>query len=84
MTDKLEKEISVLLCKLEKYSHLDSSIRWSIYLLTFHTRQMLVDLYNIGGCMTLNVHSKTYEPEREMCPWAISKCFGDLVFNKSA
>jgi transposase InsO family protein len=22
--------------------------------------------------------------EREMCPWAISKCFGDLVFNKSA
>jgi hypothetical protein len=22
--------------------------------------------------------------EREMCPWAISKCFGDLVSNKSA
>jgi hypothetical protein len=24
------------------------------------------------------------EAEREMCPWAISKCFGDLVFNTSA
>jgi hypothetical protein len=23
-------------------------------------------------------------PEREMCPWAISKYFGDLVFNTSA
>jgi hypothetical protein len=23
-------------------------------------------------------------PEREMCPWAISKCFGDLVSNTSA
>jgi hypothetical protein len=22
--------------------------------------------------------------EREMCPWAISKCFGDLVSNTSA
>jgi hypothetical protein len=22
--------------------------------------------------------------EREICPWAISKCFGDLVFNTSA
>jgi hypothetical protein len=22
--------------------------------------------------------------EREMCPWAISKCFGDLVTNTSA
>jgi serine/threonine protein phosphatase PrpC len=22
--------------------------------------------------------------EREMCPWAISKCFGDLVPNTSA
>jgi hypothetical protein len=59
MMEKLEKEIPVLLCKLEKYSHLDSSIRWSIYLFTFHMRQRLVDLYNIGGCITLNVHSKT-------------------------
>jgi hypothetical protein len=24
------------------------------------------------------------QPEREMCPWAISKCFGDLVSNTSA
>jgi hypothetical protein len=24
------------------------------------------------------------EPEREMCPWAISKYFGDLVSNTSA
>jgi hypothetical protein len=24
-------------------------------------RQRLVDLYNIGGCITLNVHSKTCE-----------------------
>jgi hypothetical protein len=23
-------------------------------------------------------------PFREMCPWAISKCFGDLVSNTSA
>ena len=61
MMEKLEKEIPMLLCKLEKYSHLDSSIRWSIYLFTFHMRQRLVDLYNIGGCITLNVHSKTCE-----------------------
>jgi hypothetical protein len=25
-----------------------------------------------------------YSPEREMCPWAISKYFGDLVSNTSA
>jgi hypothetical protein len=24
------------------------------------------------------------DAEREMCPWAISKCFGDLVSNTSA
>jgi hypothetical protein len=27
------------------------------------------------------LHERT---EREMCPWAISKCFGDLVSNTSA
>jgi hypothetical protein len=62
MMEKLDKEIPVLLCKLEKYSHLDSSIRSSIYLFTFHMRQRFVDLYNIGGCITMNVHSKTCEP----------------------
>jgi hypothetical protein len=60
MMKKLEKEIPVLLCKLEKYSHLDSSIRWSIYLFTFHMRQRLVDLSNIGGCITLNVQYLSY------------------------
>jgi hypothetical protein len=28
--------------------------------------------------------TKKEEIEREMCPWAISKCFGDLVSNTSA
>jgi hypothetical protein len=28
--------------------------------------------------------SRKPPPEREMCPWAISKCFGDLVSNTSA
>jgi hypothetical protein len=27
---------------------------------------------------------RTFISEREMCPWAISKCFGDLVYNTSA
>jgi hypothetical protein len=54
MIEKLEKEIPVLLCKLEK-------IFPPVYLFTFHMRQRLVDLYNIGGCITLNVHSKTCE-----------------------
>jgi hypothetical protein len=40
---------------------MDSSIRWSNYLFTFHMRQRLVDLYNIGGCITFNVHSKICE-----------------------
>jgi hypothetical protein len=61
MMEKLEKEIPVLLCKLEKIFPPDSSIRWSIYLFTFHMRQRLVDLYNIGVCITLNMHSKTCE-----------------------
>jgi hypothetical protein len=28
--------------------------------------------------------SSSRTSEREMCPWAISKCFGDLVSNTSA
>jgi hypothetical protein len=28
--------------------------------------------------------TKKGEIEREMCPWAISKCFGDLVSNTRA
>jgi hypothetical protein len=28
--------------------------------------------------------SESEGAEREMCPWAISKCFGDLVSNTSA
>jgi hypothetical protein len=28
--------------------------------------------------------TKKGEIEREMCPWAIPKCFGDLVSNTSA
>ena len=28
--------------------------------------------------------TKKGEIERKMCPWAISKCFGDLVSNTSA
>jgi hypothetical protein len=28
--------------------------------------------------------TKNGEIEREMCPWAIPKCFGDLVSNTSA
>jgi hypothetical protein len=46
MMEKLEKEIPVLLCKLEK-----NIPTWIL--------QRLVDLSNIGGCITLNVHSKT-------------------------
>ena len=62
MMEKLEKEIPVLLGKLEKIFPPGFSIRWSIYFFTFHMRQRLVDLYNIGGCITLNMHSKTCEP----------------------
>jgi hypothetical protein len=29
-------------------------------------------------------HKVPARTEREMCPWAVSKCFGDLVSNTSA
>jgi hypothetical protein len=32
----------------------------------------------------LHPHPKLFVFEREMCPWAISKYFGDLVSNTSA
>jgi hypothetical protein len=34
--------------------------------------------------VVLALITKKGEIEREMCPWAISKCFGDLVSNTSA
>jgi hypothetical protein len=36
------------------------------------------------GRMAQCLIKKMWTPEREMCPWAISKYFGDLVFNTSA
>jgi hypothetical protein len=35
-------------------------------------------------CVMLALITKKGEIKREMCPWAISKCFGDLVSNTSA
>jgi hypothetical protein len=34
--------------------------------------------------MSKKYRVKDRHTEREMCPWAISKCFGDLVSNTSA
>jgi hypothetical protein len=34
--------------------------------------------------VVLALITKKGEIEREMCPWAISKCFGDLVSNTNA
>jgi hypothetical protein len=33
---------------------------------------------------SLCAQTSVFDFEREMCPWAISKCFGDLVSNTSA
>jgi hypothetical protein len=38
MMEKLEKQIPVLVCKLEKYFLPVSSIRCNIYLFTYHTK----------------------------------------------
>ena len=59
MMEKLEKEIPVLLCKLEK--KFPPGFFNPMEHLLIHIPYEVVDLYNIGGCITLNVHSKTYE-----------------------
>jgi hypothetical protein len=38
MMDKLDKEIPVLLCKLEKYSLQDGAIQCNIYLCILHVK----------------------------------------------
>jgi hypothetical protein len=61
MIKKLEKEISVLLFKLEKiFPHGFFNLMQHL-LIHIPYEAKVVDLYNIGGCITLNVHSKTCE-----------------------
>jgi hypothetical protein len=60
MMEKLEKEIPVLLCKLEKIFP-PGFFNPMEHLLIHIPYEAKVDLYNIGGCITLNVHSKTCE-----------------------
>jgi hypothetical protein len=43
-----------------------------------YTTCVFMSTYMIGNISTTSL------TEREMCPWAISKCFGDLVSNTSA
>jgi hypothetical protein len=56
MMEKLEKEILVLICKLEKYFLQCGSIRCNIFLFIFHMKLRLAALCSIGGYITLNGH----------------------------
>jgi hypothetical protein len=54
MMQKLEKEIPVLLCKMEKkISSRVFLIKCNISLYIFHMKLKWVVLFNIGGCITL-------------------------------
>jgi hypothetical protein len=53
MMDKLEKEILVLLCKLEKIFSPGGLIQCNIYLFIFHMKLRQVAWCNIGGCILL-------------------------------
>jgi hypothetical protein len=53
MMEKLEKEISVPLYKMEKFFPLGFSIQCNIFLYIFHMKLKWVVLFNIGGCITL-------------------------------
>jgi hypothetical protein len=54
--EKLEKEISVLICKLKKYFLQGGSIRCNIFLFIFHMKLRLTALCSISGCITLKEH----------------------------
>jgi hypothetical protein len=54
--EKLETEIHVLICKLEKIFPQDSSIQCNIYLSTFHMKLRLEVLSNTGGCTIFKGH----------------------------
>jgi hypothetical protein len=53
MIQKLEKEILVLLCKMEKFFLPGFSIQCNISLYIFHMKLKWVVLFSIGGCITL-------------------------------
>ena len=80
----LEIEIWVLICKNKP----SGGKGWSIYakiepkqiwvFICIDVALLLVAFYCVG------INHQKGEIEREMCPWAISKYFGDLVSNTSA
>jgi hypothetical protein len=60
---KLEKEIQVLLFKMEKIFLPSFSIQYNISLYIFHMKLKWVILFNIGGCITLK------EPSNILNQW---------------
>jgi hypothetical protein len=62
MMEKLEKEIPVLICKLEKKYFLQGGpIRCNIFLFIFHMKLRFAALCSIGGCITLKGHLSILE-----------------------
>jgi hypothetical protein len=57
MMEKLEKEIPVLLCKMEKKNSPGFSIQCNISLYIFHMKLKWVFLFSIGGYITLKESS---------------------------
>jgi hypothetical protein len=60
---KLEKEIPVLLCKMEKFFLPGFSIQCNISLYISHMKEKWVVLFSIGGCITLK------EPSNILNQW---------------
>jgi hypothetical protein len=53
MMEKMEKEIPVLLCKMENFFLLGFSIQCNISLYIFHLKLKCVVLFKVGGCVPL-------------------------------